>query len=162
MLFRSATTFLWSTGATTNVILVDTTASYWLQASSAGCTAYDTINVTFSPCSITAAFAANDSTICPGTCTDFTNFSVNASSYQWFFPGANPSVSTDVNPSIICYNIPGVYDVSLIATNGNLTDTMLLSNYITVYPFPAAQGITQNGDTLTAIQGANKIGRAHV
>ena len=32
---------------------------------------------------------------------------------------------------------------------------MLLSNYITVYPFPAAQGITQNGDTLTAIQGAN-------
>ena len=150
----SATSYLWSTGATTAVILVDTTATYWLQISAAGCTAFDTINVTFNPCSINASFLTVDPTICPGTCTDFTNSSVNAASYQWFFPGANPSVSTDVNPSIICYNTPGTYDVTLIATNGNLVDTLVISNCITVYPFPAAQGITQNGDTLTAIQGA--------
>jgi PKD repeat protein len=150
----SATSYLWSTGATTSVILVDTSATYWLQISAAGCTAYDTINVTFNPCSINASFLTVDSTICPGTCTDFTNFSVNAASYQWFFPGANPSVSTDVNPSVICYNTPGVYDVTLIATNGALVDTLVISNCVTVYPFPAAQGITQNGDTLTSIQGA--------
>ena len=150
----SATSYLWSTGATTAVILVDTTATYWLQISAAGCTAFDTINVTFNPCSINASFLTVDPTICPGTCTDFTNSSVNAASYQWFFPGANPSVSTDVNPSVICYNTPGVYDVTLIATNGALVDTLVISNCVTVYPFPAAQGITQNGDTLTAIQGA--------
>ncbi len=150
----SATTYLWSTGATTSVILVDSSATYWLQVSAAGCTIVDTINVTFSPCAINAIFVAADSSICPGTCTDFINYSLNASSYQWFFPGANPSVSTDLNPVIICYNSPGSYDVTLIATNGNLTDTLIFPNCITVYPFPAAQGIFQSGDSLFANQGA--------
>ena len=104
--------------------------------------------------SIIAQFQSVDSLICPGTCTDFTNLSFNATSYQWFFPGANPSVSTDVNPTVICYNTPGSYDVTLIATNGNLSDTLVFTNYITVYPYPPPQGISQNGDTLTANQGA--------
>ena len=80
--------------------------------------------------------------------------SINATTYQWSFPGANPSNSTDENPTVICYNTPGTYDVTLIATNGNLSDTLTFSNYITVYPYPPPQGITQNGDTLTANQGA--------
>ena len=92
--------------------------------------------------------------ICPGTCTDFTNLSVNATSFQWTFTGANPSVSTDVNPTNICYNLPGQYNVQLIASNGNGSDTLLLLNYVTVYPYPAPQGITQNGDTLFANAGA--------
>ena len=96
--------------------------------------------------------AAND--ICPGTCTDFTNLSTNATSYLWDFPGANPSVSTDVNPANICYNTPGQYGVQLIASNANGSDTLFLNNYITVYPFPPPQGITQNGDTLFANPGA--------
>ncbi len=104
--------------------------------------------------SIQANFQAVDSLICPGTCTDFTNFSVNATSYQWFFPGANPSVSTDANPSVICYNTSGSYDVTLIATNGTLVDTLVLPNYISVYPSPPPQGISQNGDTLFANAGA--------
>ncbi len=92
--------------------------------------------------------------ICPGTCTDFTNLSVNGISYQWTFVGATPSVSTDVNPTNVCYNSPGTYDVQLIATNGNGSDTLLLPNYITVYPYPAPQGISQSGDTLIANAGA--------
>jgi PKD repeat protein len=92
--------------------------------------------------------------ICPGTCTNFNNASLNATSYQWSFQGANPSVSTDVNPSNICYNSPGHYDVSLIATNANGSDTLSLHNFITVFPYPAPQGISQNGDTLFANQGA--------
>lgn len=92
--------------------------------------------------------------ICPGTCTDFTNLSVNATSYQWNFQGANPSVSTDVNPVNICYNTPGSFDVTLIASNAVTSDTITLSNYITVYPYPPPQGITQAGDTLYANAGA--------
>ncbi|MCX6275317.1 MAG: T9SS type A sorting domain-containing protein [Bacteroidetes bacterium] len=92
--------------------------------------------------------------ICPGTCTNFTNLSVNANAFLWSFPGANPSTSTDVDPSNICYNSPGQYDVQLIASNANGSDTLLLHNYITVYPYPAPQGISQNGDTLFANQGA--------
>jgi PKD repeat protein len=150
----SATSWLWSNGATTSVILVDSSATYWLQVTAAGCTATDTINVTFNACSINASFLANDSLICPGTCTDFTNFSVNTTSYQWFFPGGSPSVSTDVNPTQICYSSPGSYDVTLIATDGTLVDTLVFTGCVNVYPFPAPQGIVQSGDSLIANQGA--------
>ena len=92
--------------------------------------------------------------ICPGTCTEFYNLSQNATSYIWSFPGAIPAVSTDFNPTNICYNTPGVYSVSLIAANVTDSDTLILNNYITVYPFPPAQGILQNGDTLFANAGA--------
>ena len=92
--------------------------------------------------------------VCPGTCTDFTNLSLNATSFLWSFPGANPSVSTDANPTGICYNTPGTYTVSLIVSNVSGSDTLTLNNYITVYPYPAPQGILQNGDTLFANQGA--------
>ncbi len=92
--------------------------------------------------------------ICPGTCTDFTNLSLNATSYIWTFAGANPSTSIDANPTNICYNAPGNYSVQLIATNANGSDTLTLNNYITVYPYPPPQGILQSGDTLIANQGA--------
>lgn len=92
--------------------------------------------------------------LCPGTCTDFTNHSQHASSYLWTFAGAVPSTSTDVNPSNICYQSPGTYAVLLIATNSVGSDTLTLNNYITIYPFPSPQGISQNGDTLFAVAGA--------
>jgi hypothetical protein len=108
------------------------------------------------PCAganVTALFTAPNH-ICPGTCTDFVNLSVNATSFLWTFQGANPSVSTDVAPTNICYNTPGTYGVTLIGSNGITSDTLTLNNYITVYPYPAPQGIAQSGDTLFANQGA--------
>ncbi|MCX6275389.1 MAG: T9SS type A sorting domain-containing protein [Bacteroidetes bacterium] len=92
--------------------------------------------------------------ICPGTCTSFNNLSLNCFSFLWSFPGANPSVSTDINPTNICYNSPGTYAVSLVGSNATTSDTLTLNNYITVYPYPAAQGIAQSGDTLFANAGA--------
>ncbi len=92
--------------------------------------------------------------ICPGTCTNFDNLSVNGTTYLWLFTGANPSTSTDVSPTNICYNSPGTYSVTLIATNANGSDTLTLNNFITVYPYPAPQGITQSDDTLFANVGA--------
>jgi len=100
------------------------------------------------------ALATGDQFLCPGTCTGFLNLSFNASSYQWSFPGGIPASSTDLNPSNICYNTPGSFDVTLIATNSIGTDTLLLTNYITVYPQPPPQSILQNGDTLFANAGA--------
>jgi len=92
--------------------------------------------------------------VCPGTCVDFNNISINATSFLWSFPGGNPAVSTDADPIGICYNTPGNYSVTLIATNPSGSDTLTLSNYITVYPSPPPQGIMQNGDTLFANPGA--------
>jgi len=113
------------------------------------------IPVTIVTCaSLTAAFQCNDPLICPGTCTDFTNLSQNASTYIWSFSGGNPAVSTDANPAGICYYNPGTYDVQLIASDGASSDTVLIQNFITVYPYPPPQGIMQSGDTLIANQGS--------
>jgi PKD repeat protein len=92
--------------------------------------------------------------LCPGTCSNFTNLSVGASSYEWIFPGANPSNSSDLNPANICYNAAGTYDVTLIAHGSNGDDTLEFANFITVYPQPPPQSIIQNGDTLSALGGA--------
>jgi N-acetylneuraminic acid mutarotase len=100
-----------------------------------------------------ASFSAMNH-ICPGTCTDFTNLSTGATSYVWTFSGANPGMSTDVNPTTICYSTPGSYSVSLIAINATSSDTVTLNNFITVFNLPPPQGIIQNGDTLIANQGS--------
>jgi len=100
------------------------------------------------------ATAFSDSLLCPGTCTNFTNLSFNATNYQWNFFGASPDTSTAVNPQGICYASPGTYDVQLIASNANGSDTLLLTNYITVYPSPPPQAISQSVDTLFAIAGS--------
>ncbi|CAN5692229.1 hypothetical protein BH11BAC1_BH11BAC1_13670 [soil metagenome] len=113
----------------------------------------DDVDVELANLQPVAAFSSVNH-ICPGTCTDFTNLSQNATSYQWNFLGANPATSTDVNPTNICYNTPGSYSVSLIATNSITSDTLTLNNYITVYPYPPPQGISQSADTLFANQGA--------
>ncbi|MEO8087579.1 MAG: T9SS type A sorting domain-containing protein [Bacteroidota bacterium] len=110
---------------------------------------------TQAPATPIALFNTPDNHICPGTCTNFTNLSVNGVSYLWSFAGANPSTSTDVDPGNICYNTPGSYSVELITSNAIGSDTLTLNNFITVYPNPAPQGISQSGDTLIANTGAN-------
>jgi hypothetical protein len=102
---------------------------------------------------VQANFSAAVTSMCPGTCISFTNLSLQATSYQWSFPGANPSTSTDASPQNICYDSSGTFDVQLIASNGMTGDTLMLSNYITVYSSPSAPAITQISDTLFATQG---------
>ncbi|MEO8085793.1 MAG: T9SS type A sorting domain-containing protein [Bacteroidota bacterium] len=93
-------------------------------------------------------FSSSNIQICPGTCTDFINFSQNAVTYQWSFPGGIPSSSNDSMPSTICYANPGSYDVMLVSTNYFATDTLFVPNYITVYPQTLPQSIHQINDTL--------------
>ncbi len=117
---------------------------------------YDFWIIKFCDSTILQSLFTSTPNLCPGICTDFTNLSFNASSYQWNFFGASPDTSTAINPTNICYATPGSYDVQLIASNpaSGGSDTLLLTNYITVYPSPPPQSITQSGDTLFAIAGS--------
>jgi hypothetical protein len=147
--------YLWNTGSTASNITVNASGTYSVTSFGFCDTISDTLVVTVDPCGVLPVALFNaDNHICPGTCTDFTNLSQNATSYIWNFAGANPPVSTDINPTTICYNTPGTYGVELIAINSITSDTLHLNNFITVYPYPAPQGILQNGDTLFANAGA--------
>lgn len=99
-----------------------------------------------------ANFISSDFMICPGTCTSFLNYSSNAITYLWCFPGGVPSSSTDSIPPSICYASPGNYDVTLVAGNYFSYDTLVLQNFITVFPQTAPQSITQINDTLYSNQ----------
>ncbi|MEO5675374.1 MAG: kelch repeat-containing protein [Chitinophagales bacterium] len=99
-------------------------------------------------------FAVSDAELCEKFCTSFFDSSTNNPvSWQWLFPGGSPSSSTDQNPTGICYAVPGVYDVTLITTNINGSDTLILQNYITVFATPPFPSITQAGYILTASAG---------
>ncbi|MBA2422606.1 MAG: T9SS type A sorting domain-containing protein [Chitinophagales bacterium] len=94
---------------------------------------------------------SSDTSICEKFCIDFYDSSANnPTSWQWIFDGATPPGSTDQNPTGICYDTPGSYDVTLITTNANGSDTLILADYITVYDTPPFPTISQNGNTLTA------------
>ena len=90
-------------------------------------------------------FSANYATFyCPGDTISFVNHSVcsgNASCH-WLFPGGTPSSSTVYNPKVR-YMQPGTYDVTLIVTDGGVSDTVTRQGFITTSatePLPLSEG----------------------
>ncbi len=79
-----------------------------------------------------ADFIADNTNIFEGNNVNFTDLSTgNPTSWSWNFPGGTPATSTDQNPTVD-YNTAGTYDVTLIATNDEGSDTETKLNYITV------------------------------
>lgn len=91
------------------------------------------VNVQLRPVGVWANFEADRTRIEPGETVSFTDLSVGgATSWQWNFPGANPSGSTVENPTGIEYPEEGVFDVTLTASNANYNNTQTKINYIIV------------------------------
>ncbi len=141
--------YSWSSGDTTATILVDTAGTYIVNAAITTCVVSDTIIVSNIPCNPpVAGFTFSNTTSCSLTCFDFIDQSTgNPTSWSWSFPGGNPSSSALQNPTNICYSVSGNYDVILIISNVNGSDTIVMTNFITVNTAPAAN-ITQSNDTL--------------
>ena len=79
-----------------------------------------------------ADFTASSTSICEGTCINFTNTSTFASGATFSWDFGNSLTSTDENPSNICYNNAGSYTVSLTVTDANGVDIETKINYIVV------------------------------
>ncbi|MCK6649628.1 MAG: PKD domain-containing protein, partial [Bacteroidia bacterium] len=93
------------------------------------------------PCNVVADFTANSQTICINNQILFTNKTLNgATSYQWYFPGGTPAISTSTNPTIT-YNALGTYSVKLVAYGGLGADSVEFTNYITVTTPPVGQAL---------------------
>lgn len=100
-----------------------------------------------------AAFTVSDPELCQSGCVDFTDLSTgNPTSWLWIFQGAATAFSTQQTPSQICYNSPGIYEVTLIITSTAGTDTLTTQSVI-VYPNPPQPSLTFSGDTLFATPG---------
>ena len=96
-----------------------------------------------------ANFTTSNTSVCVGSCISFTDASTNnPTAWNWSFPGSSTPSSTSQNPSNICYNTPGTYNVSLTAINANGNNTLNLTGYITVYAIPAANA--GNNQTICA------------
>lgn len=70
------------------------------------------------------------------------NFRTNtdsSSTLYWTFGNGNQS---NLYKPQVAYILPGTYDVKLIISNGNTTDTILKKNYITVHPKPVVNFTT--------------------
>ncbi|MGQ0826970.1 MAG: T9SS type A sorting domain-containing protein [Bacteroidota bacterium] len=109
-----------------------------------------------------ANFSGSSTTICAGQSVTWTNSSTNATTYAWTFSGGTPGTSTSVNPGPTTYNTPGVYSVTLIASNfTGGKDTLERVNYITVLATPtitvtpSSGSICSGGSVSLTATGAN-------
>jgi PKD repeat protein len=125
-------------GATNSFYVASQSGNYMVEITdSNGCYAVSLAYI-FSFNITIANFSANDTSVCEGTCLDFTDLSsYNPTSWLWSFPGANPSTSSLQNPSGICYNASGIYSVTLTATNAFGQNTFSIPNYIQVFASPS-------------------------
>jgi PKD repeat protein len=114
-------------------------------------TGYITVTAPVQP---VADFTASATDINIGNSVTFTDTSMeNPTSWSWTFDGGTPATSTAQNP-VITYNTVGVFDVTLVATNAQGSDTETKVGYITVSvkPYCASQGNTYSMEWVARVQ----------
>jgi PKD repeat protein len=115
------------------------TYTYYVKYDHAVCSAApsDTVILTITSCAAVpvANFSATDTSICIGDCIDFNDLSTGTpTNWTWYFFGSSTPTSSVQNPTNICYTAFGSFDVALVVSNANGSDSLYLSNYINVTP----------------------------
>lgn len=95
----------------------------------------------------TANFNASNLIGCAPLTVTFTNTSSNSSQWTWNFGDGN--TSNQQHP-VHTYTATGTYSVSLIASNGTLSDTLTYFNYVQVVPTAIASYSIIPNDTVCA------------
>jgi len=148
-----ASTYSWDNGlgaGQSHTVNPTTTTTYVVTGTDAnGCQNTDNVIVTVTNCGTapTASFSASDSTICMNECISFTDLSSSIpTSWSWYFFGSSTPTSSQQNPTNICYPTAGTFDVALVATNSAGSDSIFMSNFITVNPLPTV--VASNDTTI--------------
>lgn len=107
-------------------------------------------------CKPTADFKANTKTICVNSSISFSDASYNATanSWNWFFSGGTPSVSTS-STQVVTYSAPGTYEVKLKVANAQGSDSITKTSYITVSPNTASSYSLVEGFESTTLPSLN-------
>ena len=86
-----------------------------------------------------ASFDVDTTLVQLGDSIHFTDNSTgNPTSWEWIFEGGTPATYSGQNPPAITYNTAGYFDVTLIVSNGPLTDTLYVHNLINAGVAPVA------------------------
>ncbi|HCP41811.1 MAG TPA: hypothetical protein DIT65_08440, partial [Cryomorphaceae bacterium] len=94
----------------------------------------DNINITGQSQVAPIASFTGDSVGCTGQTLNFFDFTTpTPAARTWYFQGGTPSTSNAPNPSVT-YGAAGSYDVKLVVSNAAGTDSVTLSNYVTITP----------------------------
>ncbi|MCX6252772.1 MAG: hypothetical protein NTX61_18710 [Bacteroidetes bacterium] len=136
--------YLWSTGNTTQTVTINNPGTYWINATKWGCTASDTIHIT--PYVIPVVKLGNDTIICDGAQITFDAGACNGCIYQWKDLITGLPVGSN---RIFTTGQPSIYACSVTAPNGcTRSDTIGLST--SAMPF-----ITNNPLSKTICSGSN-------
>lgn len=88
-----------------------------------------------------ADFMGTPMSIKTGSSVNFFDFSsAGTTSWEWSFPGGEPSVSTEQNP-IVTYPGPGLFQVTLSVSDGSQSNTLAKVGYVIV---ESGLGISSN------------------
>ena len=86
--------------------------------------------------SMQALFTADATEICTENTVEFSDASSGQpTSWEWTFEGGQPETSIMQNPTVMYYNT-GTFDVTLIVSDGEESDTLTIENFITVSDVP--------------------------
>lgn len=87
-------------------------------------------------CAPVAEFYANRYSVCAGGTVTFTKNILNtigtAATIAWSFPGSSTTGTPSTSPITVTYPTPGLYPVTLTATNSTGTNTITKTDYIKV------------------------------
>ncbi len=80
-----------------------------------------------------ANFTADIQNVYDDPTVHFFNESIgDATEYNWTFEGGDPETSTEEN-TVVAYNVPGVYNVTLTISDGENESTIVKEDFITVH-----------------------------
>jgi photosystem II stability/assembly factor-like uncharacterized protein len=106
-------------------------------------------------------FNTSQSNIYEGGSVTFTDNSIGGgndiNNWQWSFEGGNPSSFTGQNPPEIFYSTLGTYDVTLVVSNSQSSQSLLKESHILVSEEPSGEWISQNTFFANATTGVRNI-----
>ena len=101
-----------------------------------------------------ANFTVSETTIEEGNSVQFTDLSLNdPTKWHWYFEGGTPSESTAQHPKVL-YETHGKFDVKLVVSNENGSDSLTRQEYITVTMLPPIADFTAD---VTEIEEDGKV-----